>query len=129
MRVATAPASITRSVVLVLLTLAAGQATAQRDIEYIEGAHELVLSDVDIPTADGGMLSFKPCRTCQRTTLPLSAATKYSLVGGQTLTFAEFTAALTPIRHTPVAAKTGITVYYDLGTRKITRVTVLPATE
>jgi hypothetical protein len=128
MRVATARASIACSIVLALLVLAAGEAAAQH-IEYVEGAHELVLSDIDIPTTDVGMLTFKPCRTCQRTALPLSAATQYSLFGGATLTFAEFTAALAPIRNTPAAAKTGIAVFYDLGTRKVTRVTVLPAGE
>lgn len=119
-----AAAIATRVAIAAALVLTAAHATAQRNIEYIEHGYELVLEDVEIPAAAGGFLNFTPCRTCDRASLPLTAATRYALVGGRTLTFAEFAAMLTPIRSTPAAAKTGVNVFFDLRTKQVRRITV-----
>jgi hypothetical protein len=118
---------MTRLLLCAALLIAAGSAAAQRTIEYVEGAYELALREVDLPPNVVGALTFKTCDSCMRISLSTTADTQYSFVDGRALTFADFSATVTRIRQTAAASRTGVNLFYDLATKQVTRVILLPA--
>lgn len=105
-----------------LLVTAGGAAQAARTIEYVEGAYELGLADISLPASINGQLTFKACARCSSIALPVNTATQYSF-GGTAQSLAEFTATIASLRAGGQDA-TGINVYYDLASKRVTRVIV-----
>ena len=105
----------------------AGEAAAARTMEYLEGAYELVLRDVELPATAVGSLTLKPCAECDPITLRAAPATEYSFIGGAALPLRDFLAQVAHLRETGRDGSTGVGVFYDLASKRLTRVVVVPA--
>jgi hypothetical protein len=110
-----------------LATGIAGEATAARTMEHIEGAYELVLRDVELPATAVGSLTLKPCAECDPITLRAAPATEYSFIGGEALPLRDFLAQVAHLRETGRDGSAGVGVFYDLASKRVTRVVVVPA--
>ncbi len=119
---------MTRLMLLTALILtSAGPAAAQRSIDYTEGAYELQLRQVELPTGPGGTLRFKPCADCTRVALQVSSATRYSLVNGGPLPLPDFLVLAAQIRQAEAGNDgTRVGVFYDLESKRVTRVILVP---
>ena len=107
-------------ITFVLLTSFSGGAAA-RTLELIERGAELTLADVTLPTALGGTVNFKDCRSCPITTHRTTNATVF-VANGQTLSLADFLRLADEIRASDKDESTLVTVYLDIATGVVTRV-------
>ena len=108
-------------ITIVLLSSLSGGAAAQT-LELIERATELTLDEVTLPTALGGTVNFKDCRTCAVTTHRTTNATVF-VANGQTLSLADYLRLVDEIRAQGDKDKsTLVTVYLDIATGVVTRV-------
>lgn len=109
----------------VLLIAAIGSAHAARTMEYVEGAYELTLANVQFPTTTNSALTFVACELCSPISLTVNAATEY-LLGDQPVPLPELNATVAVLRSGAANESTAVAVYYDLGSKRITRVVVVP---
>jgi len=116
---------MTRILLGVLLFAAIGGAHAARTMEYVEGAYELTLADVQFPTTTNSAITFKACELCPPISLTVNAATEYRL-GGQPLPLPELNATVAAWRSGGAQDSTAVAVFYDLGSKRVTRVVVVP---
>jgi hypothetical protein len=103
-----------------------GTASA-RTFEAVEGAYEAVLADVVLPGSVAGTLIIRMCATCDAMSLPVSAATGYVGPNGQSLELADFLESAVELRRVPGGEQTtGVGVFYNLETKRVTRVSLHP---
>ena len=117
-----------RSIVAVaalLIGALAPSAQAFRVIEEVENSVELALADVTLPTDANGTLSYRACATCTTQTHSVNGETVYRL-NNRTLPFEEFAAAIDELP-AMAEARALAGVFYDLNTKRITRVVVIVA--
>jgi hypothetical protein len=111
---------------VVLAVAAATGASAARTIDYVEGAYEVSLSTLVLPLSTSGKLSVRPaCDGCTPITLNVNASTEYAFGTRKGLPLADFRTAVTQQRQKPGGAATGV-VFYDLATKRVTRVVLNP---
>lgn len=67
------------------------------EIRTITLAHEVFISDFSAPASNNGIVSFKPCRSCDRQNVAVNDATSY-LVNRKSVTLAKFRHALLSVR-------------------------------
>ncbi len=67
------------------------------EIRTITLAHEVFVSNFTAPASNNGIVSFKPCRSCDRQNVAVNNATSY-LVNRQNVTLAKFRQALHGVR-------------------------------
>ena len=67
------------------------------EIRTITLAHEVILSDFRAPASNNGIVSFKPCRSCDRQNVDVNDATSY-LLNRKNVTLAAFRQALHSVR-------------------------------
>jgi hypothetical protein len=113
-----------RIAVILGLALAAGATHAQRTLELIEGAHELVLGDVILPDSSSGLAVFKLCASCEPKGLQVASSTRY-LINDRELDLGAFLEAVELVRDSDGGDATGVGLYYDLKTNRVTRIVVL----
>jgi len=101
------------------LTAAAG-ASATRVLELVEGAYESLLADAVLPASAAGFVTVPPCSTCPPTSLGVGAETVY-LVEKAAVPFADFIDAAAAITASGRARRAAVYVYYDLETKRVTR--------
>lgn len=114
-----------RILLSVLLTVTIGSAHAARTMEYVEGAYELMLADVQLPASTNGALTFKACALCSSVSLTANSVTEYRL-GSQPLPLSELNATVATLRAGAGKDSTAVAVYYDLASKRVTRVVVIP---
>jgi hypothetical protein len=108
---------VTLSVLLMFDT-----AGAVRVIEQVENGVELTLGELDLPSAEGGSVSFSACPRCGISTHRLTDSTVFR-ANGQIVPFAEFLRIATEIRDKPNGADTAMAVVFlDIATGRITRI-------
>jgi len=66
---------------------------AVAEIRTITLAHEVFLSDFTAPASNNGIVSFKPCRSCDRQNVAVNDATSY-LINRKSVSLADFRQAL-----------------------------------
>ena len=91
------------------------------------GRVRLLLRDVELPATAVGSLTLKPCAECDPITLRAAPATEYSFIGGAALPLRDFLAQVAHLRETGRDGSTGVGVFYDLASKRLTRVVVVPA--
>ena len=106
-----------------LLSLASG--AAARTIEELERPLELTLGSVRLPTGEAGTLTFQQCAECSYNTHRTTETTEFQ-INGRALPLADFLLAVEEIRARPGTPETDtiVTVFLDLATERVTRVTV-----
>ena len=67
------------------------------EIRTVTLAHEVFLSDFRAPASNNGIVSFKPCRSCDRQNVDVNDATSY-LLNRKSVTLADFRQALHSVR-------------------------------
>jgi hypothetical protein len=106
---------------LALVTLAAGPGGAVEIVGQIEASYELSLDETTLPASLAGTVIFRPCESCNRTSLQVNAATRY-VIDGSALSFDEFKARAAAILATPAtASRAAIYLHYDLDNNYVTR--------
>jgi len=101
-----------------------GSANAARTLEMLEGAYETVLADVILPGSTAGTLIVRMCSTCDPIAMSVSSRTTYVGTTGP-MTLADFLDHVSALRQTDTAnSTTGVGVYYELGTTRVTRVSL-----
>ncbi len=71
---------------------------AVADFTTVQLAHEVVLSELRLPSHPSGTIGFKGCSTCEYRTERVSAATQYEL-NGEHVPLAEFRNAISHVRN------------------------------
>jgi len=113
--------------ILIVLACALEPAWAVRVIEQPEGAYELALGDVSLPTGVTGTVTFRPCPDCSSTSLRVSSATRY-FINGTAVTREDLLRNVERLQQTDGDwAETMVTVYYDRASHRINRITLLRA--
>ena len=107
-----------RTLILALLLSLTAPAGARTVIELERGV-ELILANVNLPTADGGTVSFKTCADCPYRTHRTMDATVYEANGRQ-LPLAEFLRVAGGAENDSVVA-----VFLDIASERVTRVALL----
>jgi hypothetical protein len=98
-----------------------------RTIEIVEGAYEAVLGDVTLPESADGNLVVKMCVTCASTRLEVDAGTIYIGADGRQKQLADFLVDAELLRDMVGGERsTGVGVFYDIETRRVTRVRLYP---
>ena len=108
-----------RTLILALLLSLTAPAGARTVIELERGV-ELILANVNLPTADGGTVSFKTCADCIYRTHRTTDGTVY-VANGRALPLPEF------LRVADAAAAGDdavVAVFLDIETERVTRVTL-----
>lgn len=95
-----------------------------RDLELLEGAHELVLTDLVLPQGPTGRVSFAPCRNCTSVSLSLSPQTA-CFVDGEQQEFARFVDTVARLRTSATSAASFVGVFYEIGSSHVTRIEVV----
>ena len=118
---------MSRLLITLALVLSFATAATARTIVLLERGVELTLAGVKLPTAEGGTLTFKACPDCSYSTHRTTAATEFH-VNGRALPFSEFLRVVEEIYERPGTAENDavVTVFLDLATDRVTRVTLLP---
>ena len=118
-----------RLVLVAVLALAvAGEAGAGRTVEKPEGAYEVVLRNLVLPTSAFGVLSVRRnCTGCLPISLRVNASTEYSFDGAPPQTLADFQIALSQLRQRAQGNDSGGVVFYNPATKRVTRVVIQPA--
>jgi hypothetical protein len=99
-------------------------AGAVRVLEQAERSAELTLNQLTLPAGSDGTLTFKMCTDCRTDRHRVTAGTKYVLDGHE-VTLEDFLLATEEIRKSHVANETTTaTVFLDLATELVTRVSV-----
>jgi hypothetical protein len=112
------------AILALLIGAYANPADAFRVIEELEGSVELGLPDLTLPVDETGTVQYRACATCSLMTHTVSGETVYRL-NGQPLPLADFLIAIEDIRSTPsVENRAMAAVFYDLNTKRATRVIV-----
>lgn len=91
---------------------------AAADFEPVVQAHEVMISDIRLPGAAGGTLSFKPCVNCPYETVRVTPNTRYE-ANGRSYTLEEFRRQL---EETVNPRSEWLTVMHHLETNTITAV-------
>jgi hypothetical protein len=111
-----------RTLLAIALTFVFGTAWAARTLELVEGAYELALPDVALPSSDGGFVRVQPCDVCDSVALRVSSETQYFTKAGR-LSFADFVLAVDGLRQTH-ANRALVVVFYDRASKEVTRIAV-----
>ena len=69
---------------------------AAAEYRLIQQAYEVVLSDLRLPQAESGMITFRECETCDYLRVRVAARTTYRL-NGQVVPLARFRAVLSSV--------------------------------
>ena len=98
-----------------------------RTLELVEGAYEAVLGDVTLPGSADGSIVVRMCATCTPTRLDVDASTRYIGADGRQKPFADFLADAARLSAvTDGERTTGVGVFYNLETGRVTRVRLYP---
>ncbi len=98
-----------------------------RTLEVVEGAYEAVLGDVTLPDSADGSIVVRMCGTCSPTRLPVDSGTKYIGVDGRPKALVDFLADAELLRGaTDGEHTTGVGVFYDIETGRVTRIRLYP---
>jgi len=118
---------MSRLLITLALALSFATGAAARTIILLERGVELTLPRVKLPAALGGTVTFQVCATCNYNTHLTTATTEY-LVNGRALPFSEFLRVVEEIYDRPGTPEDDavVTVFLDLETDRVTRVTLLP---
>lgn len=106
------------------LTLIGAGEALPRDLDLIEGAHELVLTDLILPPDATGRITFAPCRGCASVGLSLSAQTA-CFVDGQRQEFARFAESVKRLRVSGASGTAFVGLFYEIGSSRVTRIEVV----
>ena len=91
-------------------------------VNQLEDAYELQLSEVTLPASGTGSISFRSCSSCETSAMRLNATTKYRLNGVE-LALPDFLAAAARIREAEDADEnSSITVFFNIQSRRLTRI-------
>lgn len=94
-----------------------------RTLEVVEGSYEAVLADVTLPGGIAGTLIVKMCSTCESTSLRVDSGTVYVGADGKQKPLADFLTDADLLRDTAGGERTtGVGVFYELETGRVTRV-------
>jgi len=98
-----------------------------RTLEIVEGAYEAVLSDVILPGSIAGTLIMKMCATCESTSLRVNSDTVYVGADGREKPLADFLIDANLLRDAAdVERSTGVGVFYDMESLRVTRIRLYP---
>jgi len=115
-----------RATITLVLALSLCGVAAARTLEILEGAYELALGDVALPSSAAGAAVFAPCEGCDTVRLQVSSRTRYVL-GGRELALPDFLVAVERTRQAAGGNEsTLVIVNYDLETHRVTRIAVVP---
>ena len=114
-----------KKLTLVTLLGLASLANAQSSFQLVEGGFELTLADVTLPNSTAGTMIVQECASCDRQSLLVNASTVYRLPTGD-VSLADFRAAVNELMLTVDGRETYVSVFYNLQTRRVTRVSLHP---
>jgi hypothetical protein len=116
-----------RAVLTVTLGFSLAGIGAARDIQMPEGAYEVALGAVALPSSTAGSATFKPCAECDTVALPVTSATRYFL-SGRELALPDFLLEIDPLRRAQRDGDADVltVVHYDQETKQVTRIAVFP---
>ena len=97
-----------------------------RDLEMVEGAYEVKLGNVTLPRSSAGNTLLRTCDSCDTVGLRVDGQTVFQ-VSGQPLLLADFLKAVDDIHDRAGGNESLVAVYYDLDTRVVTRINVVPS--
>ena len=116
-----------RSLLLIAVAGTLIGAANARTLEIVEGAYEAVLGDVTFPESTDGTLVVKMCVTCVSTRLEVDAGTVYVGADGRRKPLVDFLVDAELLRDAVGGERTtGVGVFYDIETRRVTRVRLYP---
>ena len=107
-----------KAIIAALVLSLAIPAVAQ--ITTVALAHEVRLSDLRLPQADGGTIAFRTCDDCEYQTVRVSASARWVL-NGQNLTLAKFREGLAFVQNRD---EEYVTVLHHLEDNRVTQVSV-----
>lgn len=107
--------------IALLMTL--GTTASPRTLELIEGAYELVLSEVIMPINVNGTTFVRSCVTCPTIGIPVTPETEYH-IDGRMLPLPRFREEIAALRVTANGNESGVGVFYGLDSGTVTRIKV-----
>lgn len=115
-----------KSIVTLLLALAAATCASARTLEVIEGAYEVSLGEFNVPRSRVGTASFRTCSTCKTVALSVTTRTRYE-ISGRAYDYPDFIELVTKIRQRDGGnGTTDVSVFYGLDSNLVTRIAVFP---
>lgn len=93
---------------------------AAADFKTIEQAYEVALSEMRLPSSEGGTIAFKECSTCDYRTKRVNADTRW-LLNGKSVSLKEFRLAVSRVTDRNSEA---VTVLHHLKDNRVTEVSV-----
>lgn len=114
-----------KTLTILLLLGFTALANAQQGLQLVEGGYELTLADITFPNSTAGTMIVQECDECDRRSLQVSSGTIYSLPSGN-VALSDFLEVVAELRLTEQGHATYVSVFYDLQTRRVTRVSMHP---
>jgi hypothetical protein len=110
------------SIALLACSLAAGgNAFATRILDQVEKSYELALADIILPGNSAGTVIFKPCETCDTTSLQVDGNTRY-FVDGTEYSFDDFIRIASDMKKdTRESLRIAATVHYWIKNSRVSR--------
>lgn len=106
---------------LLVLLLAGSNAFALRILGPVESSYELSLGDVILPRSTAGTVIFKPCDTCDTTSLTVNASTQY-FIDDVEYAFADFSRLAQNIKNSNGGnSQTAVYIHYSVKNPHVTR--------
>ncbi len=107
---------------LVLLGLF-NSAGAVRVLKEVERPFEVAIGQLTLPKDTGGSLTLRACDTCRVGSYRLQGSTAF-LLDGRAIAYADFNHALDGLRGSTTGDATVVSVFVDLDTERVTRISV-----
>lgn len=115
-----------RPIIAIAIACASVNAGAAQTLQLVEGAYELLLADVTLPSSSAGNVVFKMCANCDTQILAVDSGTSYVAQTGP-ISLDDFRATVAEIRQAPDGNQTtAVGVFYNLETNRVTRVSLHP---
>lgn len=109
------------STLLLGCCLAASNASAVRIFGQLEKSYELSLANIILPSSTAGTVIFKPCDTCDTTSLSVDNQTQYFLDGKQ-YGFTDFLRIAQSMKqNVDKSLKTAATIHYWIKNQRVSR--------
>lgn len=112
------------STLLLGLCLVAGNASALKTYGQLEKSYELTLAGIILPDNTAGTVIFKPCDTCDTTSLQVDSGTRY-FIDGKEYAFADFLRAAQSMQQDAgKSSRTAATIHYWIKNQRVSRLMV-----
>jgi hypothetical protein len=112
------------SSLLLGLCLVGGNASALKIYNQLEKSYELTLAGIILPNSTAGTVIFKPCDTCDTTSLQVDSKTRY-FIDGKEYAFADFLrAAQNMQQNVDKSSRTAATIHYWIENQRVSRLMV-----